>query len=90
MPRGFYYKGPKNVDLAASGSLKEELEIGEVDESQMNKIHDILKNIRIETNESAQWNCQNWALDGFDKLKEQGCVYDYLTQDAIKNWLKET
>lgn len=28
MPGGFYYRGPEEVDLAKSGSCKEELEIG--------------------------------------------------------------
>jgi hypothetical protein len=72
-----------------SGSRKEELEIGEVDDSNLDKIHEILKDLRIDLVESSGWNCQNWALDGFEKLKEEGFVYDYLTQEAVKNWLKE-
>jgi hypothetical protein len=90
MPGGFYYKGPEDADLEKSGSRKEELEVGEVDESKLDKIHEILKELRIDTVESSGWNCQDWALDGFEKLKEEGFIYDYLTREAVKNWLKET
>jgi hypothetical protein len=89
MPGGFYYKGPEQVDLAKSGSLKEELEVGEVDESMLNRVHEILSDVRIDTVESSGWNCQDWALDGFERLKEEGFVYSYHTPDALKNWLKE-
>ncbi|KAF5024780.1 hypothetical protein F66182_3158 [Fusarium sp. NRRL 66182] len=85
----FYYKGPEEVDLARSGSLKEELEVGEVDSSMLNRIHEILKDLSIDTVEHSGWNCQNWALEGFEKLKEEGFAYDYLTAEALKNWLKE-
>jgi hypothetical protein len=34
MPGAFYYNGPEEVDLAKSGSLKEELLIGEVPEDK--------------------------------------------------------
>lgn len=43
------------VDLNKSGSHKEELEIGEVNES----VREILKEIRIDKVESSGWNCQD-------------------------------
>lgn len=89
MPGGFTYKGPEDVDLAKSGSLKEELEIGEVDDAKLDEVHMILKDIWIDSVESSGWNCQNWALDGLEKLRQKGFVYDYLTQEAVKTWLKE-
>jgi hypothetical protein len=89
MPGGFYYRGPEHVDLAKSGSLREELEIGEVDDLNLGRVHEILSSVRIEMSESSGWNCQDWALDGFEMLKEEGFVYSYLTRDAVKNWLKE-
>ncbi|KAI1167541.1 hypothetical protein F5B18DRAFT_444448 [Nemania serpens] len=89
MPGAFYYTGPEMVDLNISGSPKEELEIGEVNESVLSKIHEILKEVRIDKVESSGWNCQDWTLDGFDKLKAEGFVYDYLTPDAVKTWLRE-
>lgn len=89
MPGAFYYRGPEEVDLAKSGSLKEELEVGEVDESSFDKIHEILKDLEIDTSESSGWNCQNWALNGLEKLKEEGFIYDHMTTDVVKNWLKE-
>ncbi|CAK7263821.1 hypothetical protein SEPCBS57363_000750 [Sporothrix epigloea] len=89
MPGGFYYRGPEDLDLNKSGTLKEQLEVGEVDDSRLSRVHDILKDVRIETNESSTWNCQNWTLDGFEKLKAEGFAYDYLTAEAIKHWLRE-
>ncbi len=41
--RGFYYRGPEDVDLAKSGTRKEELEVGEVDESKLGGVHEILR-----------------------------------------------
>ena len=89
MPGAFYYKGPEEVDLEKSGSRKEELEIGEVDMSKSDRAYEILKQLRIDTDESSGWNCQNWALEGFEKLKAEGFVYDHLTREAVKNWLRE-
>ena len=92
MPGGFYSKGPEDVDLNKSGSRKDELEVGEIDGSKLDRIHEIheiLKDVHIEKSESSGWNCQDWPLDGLDKLKEEGYIYDYLTKEAVKNWLKE-
>jgi hypothetical protein len=89
MPGAFYYTGPEQVDLAKSGSLRDKIEIGEVDESVLNRVHEILKEIRVDAVESSGWNCQDWALDGFGKLKAEGFVYDYLTPESVKSWLKE-
>ncbi len=89
MPGGFYYRGPEDVDLAKSGTRKEELEVGEVDESKLGRVHEILRQVRIDTVESSGWNCQDRALDGFEELKEEGFIYDYLMKEAVKDWLKE-
>jgi len=63
--------------------------VGEVDASSFDKIHEILKDLEIDTSESSGWNCQNWALNGLEKLKEEGFIYDHMTTDVVKNWLKE-
>lgn len=55
----------------------------------MTRVHEILKDVKIDTTESSRWNGQDWALDGLEKLKKEGFVYDYLTKDGLKNWLKE-
>jgi hypothetical protein len=60
------------------------LEVREVEESKLDRIHEILKEIRIDDSESSGW-CQEWALDGLEKLKEEGFIYDYLTKEALKN-----
>ncbi|CAG9994448.1 unnamed protein product [Clonostachys byssicola] len=77
MPGGFYYPGPEQLDLVKSGSPKEELEIGEVDDSNLKRVHEILSSVRIETSESSGWNCQDWSLAGFEMLKEEGFVYKH-------------
>ncbi len=92
MPGGFYYVGPEPVtfDLAQPNNLREKLEIGEVDESLLNRLHEIFGKLWIDTVESSGWNCQNWSLDWFEKLKQEGIVYSYLTPESVKGWLKET
>ncbi|GJN80293.1 hypothetical protein VFPFJ_01553 [Purpureocillium lilacinum] len=89
MPGSFYYKGPEKVDLSKSGRLKEELEVGEVGSSKIQRVHDILKTVRIDKVESSGWNCQDWALEGFDLLKAEGFIYDHMEANAVKAWLKE-
>ncbi|RMD43303.1 hypothetical protein DV735_g1790, partial [Chaetothyriales sp. CBS 134920] len=89
MPGGFYYQGPENVDLWKSQRLKHELEIGEVDSSQLDEVHRILSAVHIEKNESSTWNCQDWAVSGLDGLKKAGFVWDHITEEAIRTWLKE-
>lgn len=83
MPGAFYYKGPEDVDLNKSGSLKEELQIGEVDEAKLDVINQRLKECRIDTVESSGRNCQDWALEGVDKLRAEGFVYESFTQSRI-------
>lgn len=89
MPGSFYYQGPEDVDLSKADNLKNELEIGEVDGSRLDRVHEILKGVRIDKVESSGWNCQSWALDGLADFKKEGFVYDYLTEDGLKHWLKE-
>lgn len=90
MPGGFYYPGPEDTDLWRSERPKHELEIGEVETSQLEEFHDILARVPIEKNESSRWNCQDWTLDGLISLKEAGFVWDHITGEAMKNWLRET
>lgn len=40
----------------------------------MNRVYEILKGVRIDTVESSGWNRQDWALEGFETLKEEGFV----------------
>jgi hypothetical protein len=90
MPGAFYYRGPEEVDLNKSGSLKEELQIGEVDATKLDLVHQRLKECRIDTEESSGWNCQDWALEGLEKLRAEGFVDVTYTKEVVKNWLKET
>ncbi|KAJ6444993.1 FAD binding domain protein [Purpureocillium lavendulum] len=80
MPGSFGYKGPEPVDLAKSGRMEA---------SKMDQVHKILKTVRIDTVESSGWNCQDWALEGFDALRAEGFVYDHMEADAVKTWLRE-
>ena len=90
MPGSFHYDGPEDVDLKKwEVAPKEEVEIGEVDSLKLDKVHEILKSVSIDTVESCGWNCQDWSLDGFEKLQKEGFVYDYLTKDGLRNWLRE-
>jgi len=91
MPGGFYYQGPEEVDLWKSELQrpKETVEIGELDDADLEKVHVILKSVQIDKSESSGWNCQDWSLDGFARLQREGFVYDYLTREAVKTWLKE-
>ncbi len=63
--------------------------VGEVDDADLDRVHEILKSVWIDKSESSGWNCQDWSLDGFAMLQQEGFIYDYLTHEAIKSWLKE-
>jgi hypothetical protein len=89
MPGAFYYKGPEEVDINKSGSLKEQLQIGEVDAAKLDLVHQRLKECRIDDVESSGWNCQDWALEGLEKLGAEGFVDGTYTREVVKNWLKE-
>lgn len=91
LPGGFHYEGPEQTDLAAPGGspIKQQLEIGEVDASKLDWVHGILKGVAIDDVESSGWNCQNWTLAGMEGLRAEGFVYDYITAETARNWLKE-
>jgi hypothetical protein len=91
MPGGFYYPGPEDMNPLEPSSIapKEQLEVGELDDSNLVETNQIFKEIWIDTSESSGWNCQNWSLDGFDRLKDGGFTHEYLTQEAVRYWLKE-
>ncbi|KAK4032342.1 hypothetical protein C8A01DRAFT_41222 [Parachaetomium inaequale] len=99
MPGGFYYPGPENLGATQDGGpgeLRDKLEAGEVgvDESAgtqaaVDKIDGILKGVDVVKDESAAWNCQNWALEGFELLKKAGVVYGHLGGEGVRGWLKE-
>jgi hypothetical protein len=91
MPGSFNYQGPEEVpNLAKSGPLNGELEIGEIDADRLDRVHDILSKVSIDLDESTRWNCQNWALVGFEGLKKEGFVYEHLDAIAVNNWLRGT
>jgi hypothetical protein len=90
MPGSFNYQGPEQVpNLAQTGPLNGELEIGEVDSERVERIHEILSKVPIDLDESTSWNCQNWALEGLGGLKREGFVYEDLDAAVVGNWLKE-
>ncbi|KAF7513308.1 hypothetical protein GJ744_009729 [Endocarpon pusillum] len=89
MPGAFFYKGPEEMDLNESGPLKEELQIGEVDAAKLDLVHERLKECGIDAVESSGWNCQDWALEGLEKLRAEGFVDETYTQEVVRNWLKE-
>lgn len=86
MPGNFYYQGPEDADL---GPIKEELVLGEIDSSDMAKVHDILRGVKIDQTEHSGWNCQSWTLEGLEGLRESGFIYEHLGQEEVKHWLKE-
>lgn len=89
MPGGFYYPGPEEIDFDASQIKREEVEIGQVPVDKLDKVHELLKEIRIEKSETLRWNCQDWSLAGLDKLRAEGFVDETYTNDVIRHWLKE-
>ncbi len=93
MPGGFYYPGLEfqtNSQMQEAGYVKDKLEIGEVNETTTLKLSDTLAAVEIIKDESSKWNCQDWALAGFVGLKEAGgIVYDHLTPEIVKEWLRE-
>jgi hypothetical protein len=89
MPGAFYYPGPEDVGLGKSEPPKDMIEIGEVDDADLDKVHRILEEVWIDKFESSGWNCQDWSLDALAKLQQKNIVYTHLTRDGIKNWLKE-
>ncbi|KAK4238614.1 hypothetical protein C8A03DRAFT_14946, partial [Achaetomium macrosporum] len=99
MPRGFYYPGPEremNVTQEGEpprggGGLREKLEVGEVDgaEGVLDRIHEVMSEVEVAQDESSGWNCQNWALAGFEMLKGEGFVYPHPTAEGVESWLKE-
>lgn len=98
MPGGFNYPGPENMGIAQDGGPREErdkLEVGEVDvhdtdiEGAVDRIHGVLKDVAVVKDESAAWNCQDWALEGFTRLRDAGVVYGHLEAEGVRGWLKE-
>ncbi|KAF2223511.1 hypothetical protein BDZ85DRAFT_110478 [Elsinoe ampelina] len=90
MPGAFFYRGPEpGVALDKSSMLKHELDVGEIEASKIDRVHEILSTVSIDQVESSGWNCQNWAIDGFLKLQQEGLAYDHLTVEQIKNWFRE-
>jgi hypothetical protein len=70
--------------------MKEELQIGEVDAAKLDVVHQRLKEWRIEIAESSRWNCQDWTLEGLEKLRAEGFVDATYTEEVVRNWLKES
>ncbi|KAH6623174.1 hypothetical protein F5144DRAFT_632562 [Chaetomium tenue] len=100
MPGGFYYPGPEDLDMAQGGEVGGvvgKLEVGELKmevegdgvEGVVEVIHGVLKGVPVVVDESAEWNCQDWALEGLEGLKGVGVVHEELGRERVKAWLKE-
>lgn len=101
MPGGFHYPGPERLVVSQEGGpgeLKDKLEVGEVEvvggndndvQEAIAGIHEALREVEIVMDESVAWNCQDWSLRGFERLKQRGMVYEYLAPDSVRAWLKE-
>jgi hypothetical protein len=98
MPGGFHYPGPEQIDVTQDGGpgeLRDKLEVGEVEvdgadvEGVVGKIHGVLEEVPVVKDESAAWNCQDWAVEGFAGLRRAGVVYGYLEAEGVRGWLKE-
>ena len=90
MPGAFHYDGPEKFDHLSSGlGLKlEEVDVGEVPVQKAKSFEKIIEAVHISKQEF-DWNCQNWTLDALERLKDSGYLYDYITTEGIKAWLKE-
>jgi hypothetical protein len=98
MPGGFHYPGPEQIDVTQDGGpgeLRDKLEVGEVEvdgadvEGLVAKIHGVLEEVPVVKDESAAWNCQDWAVEGFMRLRGAGVVYGYLEAEDVRGWLRE-
>jgi hypothetical protein len=98
MPGGFYYPGPENMGITQDGGpgeLRDRLEVGEVEvdgvdiEGVVSTIHGVLEKVPVIKDESAAWNCQDWAVEGFTGPRGAGFVYGYLEAEGVREWLKE-
>lgn len=94
MPGGFYYPGPEQLDMSQGGEpgwLFERLEVGEVDEGDIAAVHETLAAVDVVKDESAGWNCQDWAMAGVDKLREagKGWIHDKITGEGVYAFLGE-
>jgi hypothetical protein len=99
MPGGFYYPGPEQLGISqdgGAGEMRDKLEVGEVKVDKggdvggvVESINAVLKEVEIVRDESAGWNCQDWTLEGFERLKGMGIVYGHLKADGVRGWLKE-
>ena len=92
MPGGFYYPGPEHLSdvvMQQAGDVKDKLEVGEVNRADMDKMNDVLAGLEIVKDESSGWSCQDWALAGLAKLREEGIVYEHMTVEVVRSWLKE-
>ncbi|KAF1824366.1 uncharacterized protein K489DRAFT_378776 [Dissoconium aciculare CBS 342.82] len=94
MPGSFHYPGPEALDLSKTlPAPNQELEIGEIDADELDRVHEILAMVSIDLGESTKWNCQNWSLEGLERMKrvEGGGigVYSHLDAKIVRDWLKE-
>lgn len=52
-------------------------------------IDGVLREVGVVVDESAAWNCQDWALEGLERLKKVGVVREDLERGRVKAWLAE-
>ncbi|KAH7139218.1 hypothetical protein B0J11DRAFT_575136 [Dendryphion nanum] len=102
MPGAFHYSGPETLDLDQSSTSlaeaadlvrcvppKEKLEIGEVEEEKMDRVREVFEEVGIVRTEYRGWNCQNWGMEALERLRGEACVYEWITGEGVRRWLKE-
>lgn len=52
-------------------------------------IDGVLREVGVVVDEGAAWNCQDWALEGLERLKKVGVVREDLERGRVKAWLAE-
>ena len=67
-----------------STARKQTLAIGEVSESKLEKVTELLGTVDIVKDEISAWNCQDWSLDALVKLQTEGFVDEQYSKEAVK------
>ncbi|KAI5803876.1 hypothetical protein EDC01DRAFT_476687 [Geopyxis carbonaria] len=86
MPGNFWYDGPESVDL---GSTCSKVDVGSVQSTKLERFTEICREVPIDQGESSGWNCQSWTLEVVDRLRKEGFVDEWVTNEEIRQYLKE-
>jgi hypothetical protein len=95
MPGSFHCLDLEALNLSETlPAANQELEIGEIDADELDRVHDILAMVSIDPDESIKWNCQNRSLEELGRTKRverRGGIDVYSRLDAkiVRDWLKE-